>query len=479
MQIRNAQRFLSFSVLGLTGVAFSSSLFAAGFALRNHTASGVGTSLASDTVNTFDASGLGSNPAIMSQFKGTSLSLNVNYTDANIKAKDATLTAGPSLGRAMAAVPGSTLLQGKNGESDVSEPVIIPSIFGIHQLNEQAHVGWSFNVPYGTNTQYDNDWAGRYHGTKTDLKAYELALHGSYKLDDMIALGLTLGWQQAKGELASAADLGGANFAATAARYAAGQATLQDVGAASAHIGRADAIATYKGDSTAFVFGVGALYTPMAGTRIGFNYKGAVKHEASGDFKYATTNATSAALLTGFRASAQSARFSDSDDAKLNLELPPVASIGLSQDVSEMMTVYANVTHTGWSTISELNPEYNGVEVVTQLRWNDSVYYAIGGDYRFTPEVTFRAGVGRDQGVTDTDHRTPRTPDGDRTAVSLGASYKSGPMDFTFSYQQLFLDTEESELKAAAYADADFRGTLKAKYEINPSIAAVSAGYSF
>ncbi|RZA21762.1 MAG: hypothetical protein EOP10_16285 [Proteobacteria bacterium] len=489
MQVRNARsqsqtkRFLPFTVLGLSGMAVSSSLFAAGFALRNHSASGVGTSLASDTVNTFDASGILANPAVMSAFKGNSISLNINYTDANIKAKNGTLTPGPQL-RA-GGIPGYPVV-GPGSESEVSEPVVIPSIYNIYQVSEEVHVGWSFNVPYGTNTEYDNNWAGRYHGLKTELQAYDVGIHGSYKITDMIAAGISLSWQQAKGELSSAADLGAVNYAIVGAQARAGAippaqvpAALQ---AAAAGIGTNDAIGTYKGDSTAFAYGVGFLIKPWEGSRLGLSYKGQVKHEAKGDFKWGPTTAqaaTTLAILSSGAVPGQNAgRFRNSDDAKLDLTLPPVASIGYAHDIVDF-TVYANVTHTGWSTLKELNPEYNGQEVVTQLRWNDSVYYAIGADYRFSPEWTIRYGVGRDQSVTDTDHRTPRTPDGDRTAVSVGGSYKMGAFDFSAAFQQLFLEDTESQLNASAYNDNNGRGTFKAKYEISPSIAVVSAGYSF
>ncbi|RYF41733.1 MAG: hypothetical protein EOO38_20410 [Cytophagaceae bacterium] len=434
-------------------------------------------------MNTFDASGLLSNPAIMSAFKGNSVSLNINYTDANIKAKNAVLEPGPFLRRAgISTYP----VQGAGSESDVSEPVVIPSIFNIYQVSDQVHVGWSFHVPFGTNTEYDNTWAGRYHGTKTELKAYNVALHGSYKFDEMFAMGISLDWQQAKGELASAADLGSGAFlqnasaisaAAQANQITPAQAQSQ-IAAASQTIGAADAIATYKGDSTAFGWGVGFLVNPWEGSKIGLSYKAQVKHEAKGDFKWGPTNALSTQILTALRASAAPGRYLNSDDAKLDLTLPPVSSIGYSQIISDF-TVYANATHTGWSTLKELNPEYNGQQVETQLRWNDSMYYAIGADYRIDPEWTVRYGVGFDQSVTDTDHRTPRTPDGNRTALSIGGSYKVGPLDVSAAYQQLLLDDTDSQLNGGAYADNNLRGTFKAKYEISPSIAVVSAGYSF
>ena len=481
MQFRDASRLLSVSVLGLGSLVSTNAVFAAGFALRNHSASGVGTSLASDTVNTNDASGLLSNPAIMSTFKGANVSLNINYTDANIKASNATLT---TLGGTAHPV------QGGSSEDNVSDGITIPSLYGIYQVTDEVHVGLSFNVPYGTNTKYADTWTGRYHGTKTELTAYDVGLHGSYKINNMVAMGVTLDWQQAEGELGSAVDLATGTLLATlqgieAQRQAGTITDAQAAGAATnarnTHgpaVGNADIISTYKGDSTAIGWGIGFLVKPNETSRIGLSYKGAVKHEAKGDIKFATTTATSAGYLAGARATAQGARFNDNNDAKLTIDLPAVISLGYAQDVADF-TVYANATQTMWSTLSELSPEWAGQRSVTKLEWKDSLYLAVGGDYRLAPEWTLRAGVGLDRSVTDKDHRTPRTPDGDRTAASLGASYKVGAFDLSLAYQQLFLKDTESDLQANAYADNAVRGTLKAKYEISPSIAVVSAGYAF
>ncbi len=473
MQFRDASRLLSVSVLGFGGLVSTHAVFAAGFALRSHSASGVGTSLASDTVNTYDASGLLSNPAIMSAFKGNHVSFNLNYTDANIEANDASLK--------LASGPDHPV-QGKNFEENVSEPISIPSIYGIFQVSDQAHVGFSFNVPYGTNTQYDDSWTGRYYGTKTSLKSYDVALHGSFKINEDYTVGLSLDWQQAKGELASAVDLGLAYFkgvqdAAAAGQIPAAQAPAA-IQAAAAGIGHADSIVTYKGDSTAFAWGLGFLGKPTQTSRIGLSYKAGVKHEAKGDLIWGPTNNGATTILTTLRASPLGTRFKDNSDAKLQLNLPAVTSLGYAQELGAF-TVYGNATHTAWSTLSELSPEWAGQKSVTKLEWKDSLYLAVGGDYRLAPDWTLRAGVGRDQSVTDEDHRTPRTPDGDRTALSMGASYKIDALDFSFAFQHLFLEDTKSNLQALAYKDNNGRGTYKANYAIHPNIAVVSAGYGF
>ncbi|RYZ48195.1 MAG: hypothetical protein EOP07_26090, partial [Proteobacteria bacterium] len=280
MQLRNASRLLSVSVLGLGGLVSTNAVFASGFALRNHSASGVGTSLASDTVNTFDASGLLSNPAIMSQFKGNHLSLNVNYTAAGLNAKDAKSTP-------YAAITGASYAatQGPSSVDDVSDPVTVPSIAAIFQVTDDVHAGFTFNVPFGTNTEYNN-------------QQYQAAATQAFPL-----------------------------------------------------IGRADAITTYKGDSTSYGWGLGLFFKPVEGTRVGFSFKGSVRHTAKGDLTWGPTNNASTALLA--QLANTDSRFKNSDDADLSLKLPTISSLGVAQDLSDF-TVYANVTLTQWNSFNNL-----------------------------------------------------------------------------------------------------------------------------
>lgn len=465
MQLRNATRWLSVSTLAGIGTLLSSSpALAAGFALRNESTSGMGVGLSSNTVNVSDASGLASNPAIMSEFKGHSISVNINETMANIDAKDASAT------WATTGLPQPT--PGKSSVSDVSDPVTIPYIFGIHQITDDIHVGWSLTVPYGTNTEYDNDWAGRYHATKTELTTIDFTVAGSYKINDMFTAGLSIGYEKATGELGSAVDLGSAAFAT---------AKAQGVPDASnpylAARGAADAITTFEGDASAATFGVGFLVKPMAGSRLGISYKASVKQEADGDLKWKANNATAQAILTASRA-ANPARFNDTSDAKLTLELPWVLSIGYSHDLADF-TVYGNVTQTAWSSFEDLTIEWGDNKSVTELNWKDSTFFSLGADYRFSPEWVFRAGLGHDQSVVGDSDRTPRTPDNDRTILALGAGYKAGALNVDLGIQKLFMEETKIALKADAYADNNARGNLDAKLDIDPLIVMLGAGYTF
>ena len=75
--------FIKRTLFFLFFLFFSKKIFPAGFAVRNQSASALGLALSSNGVHTEDASGIFSNPAVMSEIKERSFTIGVNYTDAN------------------------------------------------------------------------------------------------------------------------------------------------------------------------------------------------------------------------------------------------------------------------------------------------------------------------------------------------------------------------------------------------------------
>jgi len=453
MSIKQSKKAMALGVTAsLSYLLTSSSAFAAGFAIRNQSASGAATALASDTVNISDASGMFSNPAIMSELSGNHFSLNLNYTDANISIKDASLTnTYPD--------PGGVQphpRQGLASVDDVSDPVLIPSLFGVHQVNEDIHFGWSIVVPWATNTEYDQDWTGRYHGIKTELRTTELTLSGSYRVNEVFNVGLGINIQRAQGEFTSAVDLG----------------LIAQQG-----VGQVDAISRFEGESWGYGLQLGVLAKPTEDLRIGFSFRSEVTHEAKGDMTFTPTNPNAANLLAALAAQSPSLR--NSDSAKLKLTLPAVTSLGAAY-LLERFTIYGNITYTAWSSFQEFTPEYNGVRSRTLLDWNDSMFFAIGGEFNFDEALTLRGGLAYDQGVTTDRRRTPRTPDNDRRIVALGAYYQLNEnLSFNAAYQKLFVDETRIDLSDQAYPDTASRGNLTANLDIDPHVFVVSGNFIF
>lgn len=430
----------------------------AGFAMRNQSTSSAGTALASDAVNLRDPSGMFSNPAILSELKGQHVSLNATYLMAGISMKDASLSSTlPGVGPQPHPNPGKTSID------KVSDPSVIPSLFGSHQINEDFHLGWAVAVPWATNVEYDEDWAGRYHAVKTELTVTELALNGSYRLNESYNLALGLLLQSATGNISSATDLG-LIFA-------------NSPGGNPGGIGRLDAISEYKADNTALGFQLGVLAKPLPKLRIGLSHRSQVKHETKGDLKFRTSSAAAEATLQGL--ATQAPNFRDDENAKLDLTIPSVTTLGAAY-IWEAYTFYGNLAYTTWSSFEEFKIRYSDTSSTTELDWKNSLFVALGADYRFDEKLTLRAGLSHDQGVTSDAKRTPRTPDTDRTALAIGAGYQvSELLVLNATYQKIFMDNAKIDLSDQDYPDAAFRGNLQSTFEFNPNVLAFSADFAF
>jgi len=83
---------------------------------------------------------------------------------------------------------GKTTVDG--GDPDAGEdPIIIPSLYYVRQLNDKWHAGISFTVPSGFGSDYGNTWAGRYQTVDYSLVYVALTPTVSYRINDKLSLG--------------------------------------------------------------------------------------------------------------------------------------------------------------------------------------------------------------------------------------------------------------------------------------------------
>ena len=83
--------------------------------------------------------------------------------------------------------------------------------------------------------------------------------------------------------------------------------------------------------------------------------------------------------------------------------------------------------------------------------------------------------------VTD-GYRTPRIPDGNRTWVSLGASYAfSKSFSVDAGYTHLFVtDSQINLTTTASQTDPNFtRGNLTGDYKLSANVVAIGARFNF
>jgi long-chain fatty acid transport protein len=75
-------------------------------------------------------------------------------------------------------------------------------------------------------------------------------------------------------------------------------------------------------------------------------------------------------------------------------------------------------------------------------KWEDVMRYSVGANYQYNDRVKLRGGIALDKTpIPNAKLRTPRTPDTDRTWLSVGANYKlNKTSSLDLGYAHLFMD---------------------------------------
>jgi len=225
--------------LGLALVGMASLTHAAGFALIEQNASGLGNAFAGQAASAQDASTIFFNPAGMTLLP------------------DRQVVMAGHLIKPQAEFSGSSTIGGGDG-GDAGGLAIVPNAYIAYRLTPDIHVGVGMNAPFGLKTEYDSTWAGRTQGIKSELKTINLNPSIAWKATDTLSLGAGLSIQYAKSTLTNLTGAG---------------------------------LLTVEGDDYGWGFNLGALWQLSDATRIGLAYRSEVDQKLKGTAEFSVVTA--------------------------------------------------------------------------------------------------------------------------------------------------------------------------------------------
>ena len=419
-------------------LSLSTQLHAAGFAIIEHSASGMGNAFAGAAAIADDASTTWFNPAGLTRLTRPQLVLSGHVISPVADFTDKGSNVNPALTGGV--VPGS--LSGAN--DDGGKLAFVPNLYYSSPFRDNMTFGLAVNAPYGLETEYDDDWVGRYHGLKSAVITLNINPSIGWKVNDRVAIGGGVSIQYVKAELTSAID-----SAALCLKLANGDpAQIANCGAAGLSTpsnAADDSKAELESDNWDVGFNLGALFTISDRTRVGLAYRSKITHDTSGTADF-TVNPKLQPFIDG--ANAQLAPFGKAvlkdSDIDATVSLPASFSISGAHQLNDRILLLADITWTGWSSFDELRIKYDSGQddSVTDESWDDVLRYSIGLNYKMDDKLTLRTGLAFDEEpIPDPQHRTPRIPGNDRTWVSVGAGYQwrdNARLDFGYSH--LFVD---------------------------------------
>ena len=410
---------------------------AAGFALIENSASGMGNAFAGAAAVAEDASTTWFNPAGMAELgDGYHISAAVHIISPSLKFSDKGSWVNPALtgGNIDAAIQA---LDGKN--DDAGKMSYVPNAYVTRRINSQLTAGVGVNAPFGLETDYADDWIGRYNALDSAMKTININPSLAYEINDQLTFGAGLNAQYIQVELGSAID------SAAACRSIASAANSGDLllGCLNALPDLAnqatDSKAVISGDDLSLGYNVGVLFKPSPATKLGLSHRSAIKHTLEGDVDYTLNPALQGMInATGMPLLADA-------NVKASTKLPATTSLSVAHQLNDRLEVLGDITHTGWSNFQRLTVTDAATgAIVTDVNesWKDVNRYSLGANYQYNDRVKLRAGVALDKSpVPNTKLLTPRTPDTDRTWLALGANYQLGKgSSLDVGYAHLFMD---------------------------------------
>lgn len=441
---------VSVAVLAAAGTGLAAGhAGAAGFALKEQSASALGNAFAGATAKAGDISYMFYNPAGLTRHSGTRATAGLSYVAP---------TSEPERARA-STLGGTVPIRGGDGGDDISENAVVPTFYAMHSVTDRLKLGLGVNVPFGLETKYDSGWAGRYHAVKSKLQTININPNVAYEVADGVSLGAGVQVQYIDAELSRAIDFG----------------TIGQVaGVPGARPTQQDGAVNVTGDDWGVGANLGVLVEPMAGTRLGLAYRSRIAHELRGRADFQGDSAGVAAALR-----ATTGRFTDTG-GRADLTTPDLITGGFYHEVTDRWAVMGEVQYTLWSTFDELRVRFGNPaqpDSVTREDWEDSWFGALGATFTPRDDLALRAGAAYDETPIPDRRRTPRIPGADRYWLAIGAHYAPYSwLTLDAGYTHIFVDDSTVTLRPGA---ADPRGDLALAYDNSIDIATVQVGLRF
>ena len=380
----------SVSVLACAvSLGWAGETMASGYAIKEQSGSLLGTAFAGAGSSAQDPSVMFFNPAGISRLDG----YRISGSATGIFPRTVFDNDGSIL------TPFNLPIPGGNG-GDTGKDALVPAFYVTAAPNDFLHFGLGVNAPFGLSTDYHRDWVGRYHAIESTVETTNINPVVAVKPNSWLSLGAGAQIQYIDAKLTRAIDFG---------------SILASAGVPGAAPFGSDGEVKVKGDDWGIGLTAGVLVEPIRGTRIGLSYRSQVRQNLNGDARFK-------AVPLPLQANPA---FQD-QDVTARLTTPDSIDLSVYHEINDRWAVMGDVQWTNWSLFKELrvNFEKAGVpDSVTEERWDDSWFFALGTQYKLFDSLTLRTGVAYDQTPVRDKFRTARAPDEDRFWIAVGGNY--------------------------------------------------------
>jgi long-chain fatty acid transport protein len=430
------QRLIIRAIPALIATAFSGYAAAAGFALLEQNASGIGNAYAGSAAVADNASTIFFNPAGMTQLQAREFSVGLSMVKTSNEFTD------------NGSIP--LALAGTGNGGDAGGWGFIPNGYLSWALNPDLYIGVGFGAPFGLKTEYDAPWIGAAQAISFDVKTYNINPSIAYRINPMVSIGAGFSWQRLEAEYIR-------RVAVVPVPVAPGVTVPAGV-AASTNV-------TLDADGDAWGWNLGALFTLSPSTKVGVSYRSTISHEIDGSL---SVDAPLSAASSGARA---------------EIKLPDMFILSATQQIDQRWELLGDVSWTGWSSIPNVQivrtsgAASGTIAQTLDTDFQDTWRIALGANYKLDDMWKLRFGLAWDETpVKGASTRLVSLPDEDRYWFTFGAQYvpvKNNRLDFGMAYLYVQdADIDNNQLLTG-------RGLVKGTYENSVWIFGAQYSMSF
>ncbi len=350
-------RSITCGLLPLALILTMTTARAAGLWLYEQGTPDVGTATAGMAARADDAATAFANPAGMTRLKESQAMVGIQPIYGNMKFDtDSSSFGGGDGGNAVGWVPSGGL-------------------FYVHSLSSDLKLGLSAGSYLGLGVNFNDDWAGRYYVTKSELITMFTKASVGYRINHWLSVGAGAGVLYGKLE---------------------NEAALNTLPAA-----RPDGRIKFEDNDTVFDYNFGVLIEPRADTRIGLTYLS----EDDLDFKDNNKIRGAGPLLNA----ALNLSGLNGSDTELHFRLPKQAMLSVHHDLNDDLAIMANLGWQNWSEFGEVGVSLGGPaakSIAMDANFNDTWHYALGARYRLDHSWSVSAGFAYDSSPISNSNRS-------------------------------------------------------------------------
>lgn len=403
------QKHKNIIALGIAGLAagVSTNALAGGYMLQEQSQLEIGRAFSGGAAAADDPSTVFYNPAGMTELSGIQVSTGATalFIDSHQRDLGSTITRTTAVGPFIT-ISNTSPISGGNGGNPFAPVVPVPTTYASAQIGKSGlWLGFGLSAPFGLKLRYAPDFVGRYNSTYSNLLTLNAQPSLAWRVNEHLSIGGGLDVQYAD------VTLEGAMPAPVA--------------------GGADTKAKLSGDDIALGWNAGVLLKLNGGLRIGLHYRSQVKHDLKGKSE-----------LSGFTGAFSG--FNGSTPIRSPLTLPGSITASISFPLDGKTRLMATGRHYNWSVFDQLRVVFpNGTVSAKDYQYRDSWSLSTGLEHVHNERLTLRAGAMFDRTPTNPAYLSTRVPDGDRSWLSTGMSYRLSPhLTLNASYAHVFIEKQ-------------------------------------